>query len=145
MRHALYITGYDNHIQNEIHCGVCQSSGSKGKTHQVGSEPPRAWDKMTQRVASIWCIWCPSRGPDILNLRIGIPTGRFPSRPSCGLASSCSGFSLGLLGKDAWNHLSQIWSGGGGGVAPCLILQRGTCPGWFSPLNGNIGSTQFLT
>jgi hypothetical protein len=34
---------------------------------------------------------------------------------------------------------------GGGGNSPCLILWRGTCLGWPSPLNSNPGSTQILT
>jgi hypothetical protein len=126
--------------------GSAKAQGPKAKPTKSGQSHLEHGTKWHKGCLAFGASDAPSRGPDILNLRIGIPTGRFPSRPSCGLASSCSGFSLGLLGKDAWNHLSQIWSGGGGGgVALCLILQRGTCPGWFSPLNGNIGSTQFLT
>jgi hypothetical protein len=34
---------------------------------------------------------------------------------------------------------------GEGGISPCLILWRGTCPGWLSPPNGDPGSTQILT
>jgi hypothetical protein len=33
----------------------------------------------------------------------------------------------------------------GGGISPCLVLWRGTCPGWLSPANGDSGSTQILT
>jgi hypothetical protein len=31
------------------------------------------------------------------------------------------------------------------GISPCLILWRGTCPGWLSPSNGDPGCTQILT
>jgi hypothetical protein len=34
---------------------------------------------------------------------------------------------------------------GGGGISPCLILWRGTFPGWLSLPNGDLGSTQILT
>jgi hypothetical protein len=34
---------------------------------------------------------------------------------------------------------------GRGALASCLILWRGTCPGWLSPPNGDPGSTQILT
>jgi hypothetical protein len=34
---------------------------------------------------------------------------------------------------------------GGGGISPCLILWRGTFPGWLSLLNGDPDSTQILT
>jgi hypothetical protein len=33
----------------------------------------------------------------------------------------------------------------GGGISPCLILWRGTCPSWLSPSNGEPVSTQILT
>jgi hypothetical protein len=57
VRHAIYIEGYGNRIQNVSHdCrGVCESSGFKGKTRQVRLEPPRATkarDEATQRVAN---------------------------------------------------------------------------------------------
>jgi hypothetical protein len=32
-----------------------------------------------------------------------------------------------------------------GGISPCLVRWRGTCPGWLSPVNGDPGSTQILT
>jgi hypothetical protein len=32
-----------------------------------------------------------------------------------------------------------------GGISPCLILWRATCPGWLSPPKGDPGSTQILT
>jgi hypothetical protein len=32
-----------------------------------------------------------------------------------------------------------------GGISSCLVLWRGTCPGWLSPMNGDPGSTQILT
>jgi hypothetical protein len=32
-----------------------------------------------------------------------------------------------------------------GGICPCLVQWRGTCPGWLSPSNGDLGSTQILT
>jgi hypothetical protein len=32
-----------------------------------------------------------------------------------------------------------------GGIGPCLVLWRGTCPGWHSPIKGDLGSTQILT
>jgi hypothetical protein len=31
-----------------------------------------------------------------------------------------------------------------GGIRSCLVLWRGTCPGWLSPLNGDPGFTQIL-
>jgi hypothetical protein len=34
---------------------------------------------------------------------------------------------------------------GGRGISPCLVLWRGTCPGWLSTVNGDPGSTQILT
>jgi hypothetical protein len=34
---------------------------------------------------------------------------------------------------------------GGAGISLCLVLWRGTCPGWLSPLNGDSGCTQILT
>jgi hypothetical protein len=33
----------------------------------------------------------------------------------------------------------------GGDISPCLVLWRGTCPGWLSPVNGDPVSTQILT
>jgi hypothetical protein len=32
-----------------------------------------------------------------------------------------------------------------GGICPCLVLWRGTCPCWLSPANSDPGSTQNLT
>jgi hypothetical protein len=34
---------------------------------------------------------------------------------------------------------------GGGGIGPCLVQWRGTCPGWISPVNGDLGSTEIPT
>jgi hypothetical protein len=34
---------------------------------------------------------------------------------------------------------------GGGGISPCLVLWRDTCPGWLSPMNSDPGSTKILT
>jgi hypothetical protein len=33
----------------------------------------------------------------------------------------------------------------GGGISPCLVLWKGTFPGWLSPLNCDPSSTQILT
>jgi hypothetical protein len=32
-----------------------------------------------------------------------------------------------------------------GGISPCLVLWRHTCPGWLSTTHGDPGSTQILT
>jgi hypothetical protein len=32
-----------------------------------------------------------------------------------------------------------------GGISPCLVLWRGTCPGWLPPVNGDPSSTQIMT
>jgi hypothetical protein len=32
-----------------------------------------------------------------------------------------------------------------GGISPCLVLWRGACHGWLSPVNGDPGCTQILT
>jgi hypothetical protein len=32
-----------------------------------------------------------------------------------------------------------------GGISPYLILWRGACPSWLSPLNGDLGSAHILT
>jgi hypothetical protein len=67
VRHTLYIAGYSNHIQNRPHnCrGVFQTLGFNGKTHRIGSEPPkttRVSDEARQMMASGWRIWRPIEG-----------------------------------------------------------------------------------
>jgi hypothetical protein len=55
--------------------------------------------------------------------------GDFLHAPSCGLASNRPS-----------PHLIR-----GGGISPCLIIWRSTCPDWVSPPNGDPGSTHILT
>jgi hypothetical protein len=57
----------------------------------------------------------------------------------CGLPSSRLGFLRRLVLSMEPPSLNLM--GGGGGISPCLILWRGTCPGWLSPPNGDPGST----
>jgi hypothetical protein len=112
----------------------------------VGSESPRATrerDKVTQRVASIWCIQGPIKG-DMASSSIISESwqGGFLHTPPCGLAPSRPGF----LARDysakaletTWPRFDQ------GGISPYLILWRRTCPGWLWPTNGDPSSTQIL-
>jgi hypothetical protein len=85
----------------------------------------------------------PLRGPDILKLCILVLTGRFPSCPSAWLASSHPG----SLDRDypKMKH-ETTWPGFvPRGIRPCLVLWRGTCPYWLSPMHGDPNSTQILT
>jgi hypothetical protein len=67
----------------------------------------------------------------------------FLHAPPCGLAPSCLGFSA----RDyPAKMLETTWSGFyWWGIGPCLVLWSNTCPGWLSPVNGDLGSTQILT
>jgi hypothetical protein len=50
-------------------------------------------------------------------------------------------FAQGLPGK----KLETTWSGfDQGGLSPCLVLWRCTCPGWLSTASGDPCSTQVL-
>jgi hypothetical protein len=68
--------------------------------------------------------------------------------PPCGLAPSHSGFPardyLGKTCKTTWFGFDHR-GGRGGGIVPCLVLWRGTCPSWLSPVNDNPVCTQILT
>jgi hypothetical protein len=70
--------------------------------------------------------------------------GGFLHAPSCGLASSRPGFpARDYPGKT----LETTWYGFDPreGFSPCLVLWRGTCPSWLSPMNSGPSSTQILT
>jgi hypothetical protein len=55
-------------------------------------------------------------------------------------------FSKGITRESHLKPTGQdLPGGGGGGISSCLVLWRGTCPCWLSPMNGDPGSTQTLT
>jgi hypothetical protein len=114
------------------------------QNHPVGSAPPRAnraRDKATQTVASSWHTRDPIKeNPASSSFVSESRSGGFLHTPPCGLASSHPSFpAMHYPGK----LLETTWPGfDGGDISPCLVLQRGTCPGWLSPVNNDLGSTQ---
>jgi hypothetical protein len=108
----------------------------------VGSEPPRATrarDEMTKSVASTWCIRSPIEGtwhPQALYLNLDREVFFKPLH--VGLHRAVRVFPLGIIQE------RRVKSPGldlTGGIGPCLVLWRGTCPGCLSPMNGDLGST----
>jgi hypothetical protein len=119
----------------------------EGKTHQVISEPPRATRlsyEVTQRVASSWRIRRPIEGTRYPQASYLSPDQEVSFKPFMWSSIKSSRFSAGI----AWERLTKP-SGpdliGAGGICPCPILWRGTGPGWLSPTNSDLGSTQILT
>jgi hypothetical protein len=109
----------------------------------IGSEPPRAnraRDEATQRVANSWHTWGIIEGtwyPQALYLSPNWEVSFMPLRVGWHLAVLVS--PLGITWGNRMKPPSQ------GGISPCLVLWRGTCPCWLSPTYGNPGSTQTLT
>jgi hypothetical protein len=140
IRCAIYIVGYTNSTQNGSHDsrGVYQSSGFKGETSQSSHsslEQPERGTKRHKGWPTPGASRAPLRGPGILKLHISVPTERFPScRP-------------GFPAKDYPQKTHETtWSGfDRGGICPCLVIWRGPCPSWLSPMNSDPGSTQILT
>jgi hypothetical protein len=117
------------------------------KTPPVGLALPRAnraRDKATQRVASSWHFLGAHRGDPTSSSFVSKsrPRGFFHT-PLCWLASSRLGFHdrdyPGTLLKTTWPRFTR------GGIRPCMILWRGTCPCWLSPMHGDPGSTKIQT
>jgi hypothetical protein len=104
----------------------------------------RARGKATQMVASSWHFLEPHRGdPTSSSFISEFRSGGFLHAPPCGMASSPPGFpDIDYEGKSLETTCPGFaW----GGISPCLVLWRGTCPCWLSPANGDLGSTQILT
>jgi hypothetical protein len=112
----------------------------------VGSEPPRAIrprDKVTQRVASSWHIRDPIEGtrhPQGSYLSLDQEVSFMPLYVGWHLVIRV--FPPGITQKSLLKPPGQDLMGG---IGPCVILWRGTCPSWLSPTNGDPGSTQILT
>jgi hypothetical protein len=85
----------------------------------------------------------PLRGPDILKLRICVPTGRLPSRPFVWGGIELSEFSATITRERRVKPPGPDLTVGG--ISPSLILWRCTYPGWLSPPNSDSCSTQILT
>jgi hypothetical protein len=107
----------------------------------------RAMDKATQGMANNWHFLGPHRG-DLTSSSFVSESrlGGFLPTPPCGLASSRSGFpAREYPGKSRETPSQDLSAGGEGGISPCLILWRGTCPCWLSPMHSDLSSTQILT
>jgi hypothetical protein len=97
VRRTLYIAGYGNRIQNGPHdcCGVYESSGFKGKTHQSGQscpEQPERGTKQHNGWPAAGASYAPSRDPTSSSFISESRPGDFLHAPLCGLALSHSGF-----------------------------------------------------
>jgi hypothetical protein len=67
----------------------------------------------------------------------------FLHAPLCGMALSHPCFpARDYPGKTVETPGSEFDRGG---ISPCPVLWRGTCTGWLSPVNDDLGSTQILT
>jgi hypothetical protein len=113
----------------------------------AGSAPPkaiRARDKATHRMARRWHYLEPHQGDlTSLNFVSESQPGGFLHVPPCGLASSCPGSSDRDYPGTTYETTRPKFVLGG--ICPCLVLWRGTCPCWLSPTYGDSGSTQILT
>jgi hypothetical protein len=125
--------------------GSAKAQGSKANP-PVRSKPPKATrvrDEATQRVASDWRIWSPIEGiwhSPASYLSIDWEVSLTPVY--VGWHQAVRVFPPGIT-RERW--LKPPSSDLIGGIGLYLVLWRGTCPGWLSPVNGDPGSTQILT
>jgi hypothetical protein len=113
----------------------------------IRSVPPRAnrvRDKTTQRVASNWHTQRPSEGtrhPQALFLSPVSEVSFMPLHVDWHLAIRV--VPPGITQESCLKPFGPDMTGGG--ISLCLVLWRGACPFWLSPMNGDPGSTQILT
>jgi hypothetical protein len=148
VRCTLYIVGYANCIQNGSHdcCGSTKALGLKVK--------PASWVRAAQSNQSEgrsntkggYQLAHPELHRGALTSSSFISEsqlGGFIHAPLCGLAP-------GRLGFPARDYTGKCLKPPGpdlakGGISLCLVLWRGTCPGWLPPVNGDPSSTQIMT
>jgi hypothetical protein len=106
------------------------------------------YDRFT---ASLWIRYPEillGKGLQLASVRLQIILWlKYVNTPLCGLTPSRLGFPardyLGKTLETTWFRFD--WGWGWGGISPCLVLWRGTCPDLLSPMNGDLGSNQILT
>jgi hypothetical protein len=142
--------GYNNSIQNGPHDyrGGLQRSGFQGEirqsglTYQSNQSEGRSDIKGGQHLAHLG----PHRGDSTSSSFIYESQLRgFLHAPLCGLSLSRLSFPIRDYPRKKLDMTWPRFDRGCGGTSPYLILWRGTCPGWLSPMNGDPGSTQILT
>jgi hypothetical protein len=69
----------------------------------------------------------------------------FPLCPFMWAGIELSKFSARVIRERCMKPPDLDLTGVVGGISPCLVLWRGTCPGWLSPPNGDLVSTQILS
>jgi hypothetical protein len=114
----------------------------------VELEPPRATtarDEGTQRVAINWCIWSPIEGNRHTEASYLSHDREVSFTPlHVGWHQVVRVFPQGITPERRLKPPGPDLTGGGG-IGTCLVLWRGTCKGWHSPMNDDPESTQILT
>jgi hypothetical protein len=131
-----------------IVAGSAKAQGLKAKPTESSQSRPEQPERGTKRHKGwpvVGASSALSRGPNILKLRILVPTGMFPSCPFMWAGIEPYGFSTRITRERCVKPPGPNLIQGGGGNCSCLILWRGTCLGWLSPPNGDSCSTQILT
>jgi hypothetical protein len=114
----------------------------------VGSEPlraTRARDEAIQGVASSWCIRSPIEGtqhPQASYLSLDREVSFTALHVGWHLAVRVSPPRITRERRLKPPGLDLV---GGGGISSGLVLWRGTCPGWLSPMNSDPSSTEIRT